>query len=135
MDDEPEEFQKNDPEEDEIMEVNVPNEEIRDDVFSDRGGWFTNLCHIFQPLLRSKSYIIPHIVEGFFDTIRQWTMNNGNNDQANSRNREIEEQLESVKNTKGYWENIIETASHIAFTTEVGLLFERLCAMRNILDG
>lgn len=33
---------------DEIMEINIDDEEIKQNVYSENDGWFSNMCYVIQ---------------------------------------------------------------------------------------
>lgn len=43
--------------------------------------------------------------------MRQWATENNNDDEADTRKRELEERLEAMKEEEGYLQNRVETAT------------------------
>lgn len=118
-----EKFQQIEPDDDEIMEVNVGNEEIRDEIFSDGGGWFRNMFYVLDLLLGSTGYVLPHSVEQVFDTIRQLTTDNNNYYETNWRCTKLEEQLGAVKWRNGIW----KVEQRLQLVTKCGILKQLDC--------
>lgn len=89
-----------DPVDDDVVEVTVGDGVIRDQEFSDTGGFIKNICYVLQTFICNTDYVLRHRVEELFSTFWQWAVNICNRETENIRNWELKECLDALKKTE-----------------------------------